>query len=75
MYTCEVVLKTAQENGESLGNRGNLGEIQGEFGGNWGKIGELCLHNGNLCETGEGNEREFRFHDKFQLHSTVYSPP
>ena len=27
---------------------------------------------GNLCETGGGNERGFRFHDQFQLHSTVH---
>ena len=27
----------------------------------------------NLCETGGGNEREFCFHDQFQLHSTVQS--
>ena len=25
----------------------------------------------DLCETGGGNEREFRFRDKFQLHRTV----
>ena len=33
--------------------------------------GELFHKKWNLCETGGGNEREFCFHNKFQLHSTV----
>ena len=46
MYTCEVVLKTAQETGESGGiirNHWEIGRIQGKFRGNWGKIGEMCF--------------------------------
>ena len=48
MYTCEVVLKTAQETGESGGIsrnhweiggiRGNSGEIRGKLGGNSGIV-------------------------------------
>ena len=52
MCTSEVVLKTAQETAESGGISRNhreiwgiLGKIQGEFRGNWGKIGELCFPN------------------------------
>ena len=99
MYTCEAVLKTTQDIGESGGISRNQGEI-GEIGR---KLGNCILsmgrqnslkgnsisprskkkgeneekqfhknsHLGNLSETVGGNEREFRFHHKFQLHITV----
>ena len=64
MYTCEVVMKTAQKTGESVGIiqksgefGGNSGEIQGKFGGNCGKIGELCFPN-EETEFPDGKMRE-----------------
>ena len=43
----------------------------GKKGENEGKLFHKNSPQGNLCKTGGGNEREFRFHDQFQLHSTV----
>ena len=42
-------------------------------GKNEGKLFHKNSHPGNLCVTGGGNEREIRFHHKFQLHITVLS--
>ena len=45
MYTCEVVLKTAQATGESGGfsrNHWEIGGIQGKFRGNWGRQNSLA---------------------------------
>ena len=39
---------------------------------NEGKLFHKNSHLGNVYETAGGSEREFRFHHKFQLHSTVY---
>ena len=56
MYTCEVVLKTAQETGESQGiskNHWEIVGIWGKFKGNLGKIGELCFPDGKTELPGE----------------------
>ena len=45
MYTCEAVLKTAQETGESGEISRNHWEIRGNSGGNSREIGELCFPN------------------------------
>ena len=74
MYTCEVVLKTVQETGESGGIIGKLGEFGGNSGKNWGEIGKLCFPNGetefpdeqiNFPHIGE-NEGKL-FHKNFHL--------
>ena len=39
MYTCEVVMKTVQETGESGGIIGKSEESGGKSGGNSGEIG------------------------------------
>ena len=56
-YTCEFVLKTAQETGESVGIIGKSGKIGGKFWGNWGKLvnfgGNRGKLGGNSGEIGE----------------------
>ena len=56
------------------GIRGKLEENSGENGGEFVKcvspMGKQNFPMGKQ-KTGGGNEREFRFHDQFQLHSTV----
>ena len=49
----------------------SISPTSGKKGENDEKLFHKNYPQGNLCETGGGNKREFRFHDQFQLHSTV----
>ena len=53
----------------------SISPTSGKKGENEGKLFHKNSHLGNLCETSGGNERGFRFHDLFQLHSTVLTVP
>ena len=48
-----------------------ISPTSGKRGENKGELFHKNSPQWNLCETGGGNEREFRFHDQFQLHSTI----
>ena len=56
MYTCEVVLKTARETGESVGIIGKSGKCGGKLGENWGMNCETEFPDGKIDSPHSGEK-------------------